>query len=272
MRLPCPQPGLARVAQFYDGHHQKRLTFSKRYEDICTEWLGGLAARPYQSLIERDQLGPHLRALVAAKFLGSYTIAKGQGGRGFVISFRPGELFFSDYNRFYRNRERGNIHFDFHADRKHVAEPLKVAYLFVEKRTRRPAAGIPYVPSKAVETAKYLLRQLSFENIPEFLDYALARAKKIHFPGEAFRATLVLRGHLHLFDVREDGPLGRPSAERLALTRRMFEVGEGSWFCELRKVYHFPKQDKWRVFTLRAGRTHRRIRIACRTGRRAQRP
>jgi hypothetical protein len=63
MRLPCPQPGLARVAQFYDGHHQKRLTFSKRYEDICTEWLGGLAARPYQSLIERDQLDSRSQAL-----------------------------------------------------------------------------------------------------------------------------------------------------------------------------------------------------------------
>ena len=85
-----------------------------------------------------------------------------------------------------------------------MAEPLKVAYLFVEKRTRRPAAGIPYVPSKAVETAKYLLRQLSFENIPEFLDYALARAKKIHFPGEAFRATLVLCGHLHYHFPKQD--------------------------------------------------------------------
>jgi hypothetical protein len=80
MRLPCPQPGLARVAQFYDGHHQKRLTFSKRYEDICTEWLGGLAARPYQSLIERDQLGPHLRAFVAANFSAPIPSPRGREG------------------------------------------------------------------------------------------------------------------------------------------------------------------------------------------------
>ena len=30
-------------ANLYDGHHKKRLTFVKRYDDICAEWLGGLA-------------------------------------------------------------------------------------------------------------------------------------------------------------------------------------------------------------------------------------
>jgi len=32
-----------------------------------------------------------------------------------------------------------------------------------------------------VETAKYLLAQISFERIPDFLDYALAEAKKTRF-------------------------------------------------------------------------------------------
>ena len=63
-------------ANHYDGHHRKRVTFAKRYDDICIEWLGGLAVRPYQSLIERDQLGPHLRQLVRAEFLASYTMPK----------------------------------------------------------------------------------------------------------------------------------------------------------------------------------------------------
>ncbi len=42
-------------------------------------------------------------------------------------------------------------------------------------------AGIPYVPSKDVETAKYLLTHVPFADIPDFLDYALAEAKKTHF-------------------------------------------------------------------------------------------
>jgi hypothetical protein len=165
----------------YDGHHQKRVTFAKRYDDICAEWLGGLAVRPYQSIIERDQLGPHLRQLVKAEFLASYTITDAKGRDGFVITFRPGSAFFADYDRFYRHRERGSVQFDFHADRQHIAEPLKVAYLFIEKRTGRASAGIPYVPSKDVETAKYLLAQIPFEDIPHFLDYALAEAKKTRF-------------------------------------------------------------------------------------------
>ena len=145
-------------AHLYDGHHQKRLTFMKRYDDICAEWLGGLAVRPYQSIIERDQLGPHLRQLVRAGFLASYTLTQAKGREGFVIAFRPGSAFFADYDRFYRHRERATIQVDFERDQQAIAEPLKVAYLFVEKRHGRPQDGIPYVSSKDVETAKYLLK------------------------------------------------------------------------------------------------------------------
>ncbi len=168
-------------ANLYDGHHRKRLTFVKRYDDICVEWLGGLVIHPYQSIIERDQLGPHLRQLVQAEFLASYTISDAKGRGGFVIAFRPGSAFFADYDRFYRRREQGSVQFDFHADRKQIAEPLKVAYLFVEKRNGHRSPGIPYVPSKDVETAKYFLAQITFEDIPDFLDYALAEAKKSNF-------------------------------------------------------------------------------------------
>jgi hypothetical protein len=168
-------------ANHYDGHHRKRLTFAKRYGDICAEWLGGLAVRPYQSIIERDQLGPHLRQLVKAEFLASYAITEAKGRGGFVITFRPGAAFFADYDRFYRSRQRGSVEFDFHTDREQIAEPLKVAYLFIEKRNGRANAGIPYVPSKDVETAKYLLARVPFADIPDFLNYALAEAKRTRF-------------------------------------------------------------------------------------------
>ena len=46
-------------ANHYDGHHKNRLSFPKRYDDICNEWLGGLTIRTSKSAIERDQLGPH---------------------------------------------------------------------------------------------------------------------------------------------------------------------------------------------------------------------
>ena len=168
-------------ANLYDGHHKKRLTFVKRYDDICAEWLGGLLVLKYRSKIEQEQLGLHLRQLVNAEFLASYQIAEAKGRTGFVITFRPGSAFFADYDRFYRHRERGSVQFDFHADRQQIAEPLKVAYLFAEKRSGRRDAGIPYVPSKDVETAKYLLTHISFEQMSDFIDYGLAQAKKTRF-------------------------------------------------------------------------------------------
>ena len=168
-------------ANLYDGHHRGRLTFSKRYDDICAEWLGGLVVLKYPSKIEQEQLGPHLRQLVKAGFLASYNITEAKGRGGFIITFRPGSAFFTDYDRFYRRRQRGSVQFDFHTDRQQIAEPLKVAYLFVEKRNGRANVGIPYVPSKDVETAKYLLTRVPFADIPDFLDYALAEAKKTRF-------------------------------------------------------------------------------------------
>jgi hypothetical protein len=211
-------------ANLYDGHHQKRLTFVKRYDDICVEWLGGLALRPYQSIIERDQLGPHLRQLVNVGFLTSYTIADAKRRSGFVITFRPGSGFFVDYDRFYRHREQGSVQLDFHADRQQIAEPLKVAYLFVEKRSGRRSAGIPYVPSKDVETAKYLLARLSFEDIPDFLDYALAEAKKTNFDVQTLGG---LKQYLSRYQERRAGRAAdkasqvRRQANDMATQRRM---------------------------------------------------
>lgn len=203
-------------ANHYDGHHRKRLTFAKRYDAICAEWLGGLAVRPYQSVIERDQLGPHLHQLVRAEFLASYNITKAKGRDGFVITFRPGSAFFTDYDRFYRRRERGSVQFDFHTDRQQIAEPLKVAYLFVEKRNGRTSAGIPYVPSKDVETAKYLLARVAFEDIPDFLDYALAEAKKTRFDVQTLGG---LKQYLSRYQERH----AQRAAAKAAQTRRTVE-------------------------------------------------
>lgn len=167
-------------ANLYDGHHRTRLSFPKRYDDLCAEWLGGLTVLQYVSKIEREQLGPHLRQLVQLGFLASYSITKSARGDGLIITFRPGATFFADYDRFYRGQNQGEIKFEFRKDQEQ-AEPLKVAYLFIEKRARQPVRDIPYVSSKEVETAKYLLKRVSFQEVSDFLDYALSEAKKTRF-------------------------------------------------------------------------------------------
>jgi hypothetical protein len=242
-------------ANLYDGHHQKRLTFVKRYDDICVEWLGGLALRPYQSLIERDQLGPHLRQLVKAEFLTSYTIADAKGRGGFVITFRPGATFFADYDRFYRHRERGSIQFDFHADRQQIAEPLKVAYLFVEKRTGHRSAGIPYVPSKDVETAKYFLARIPFEDISDFLDFALAEAKKTHFDVQTL-------GGLKQYLPRYQERLRQRAAEKATQVRRQADDKA----TQLRMEYdRFRRAEADRLFARLPAKEQAAIEAAART-------
>jgi hypothetical protein len=167
-------------ANLYDGHHKARLSFPKRYDDICQEWLGGLTVHQHKSIIEQ-QLGPHLRQLAQAGFLASYTIEKAKTREGFVITFRPGQLFFADHQRFYVTRFQGEIHWQFRKEADDSGEPLKVAYLFMQKRTGKPVDGIPYVPSKDVETARQLLAKVPFEDITSFLDFALQEAKSTKF-------------------------------------------------------------------------------------------
>jgi hypothetical protein len=205
-------------ANLYDGHHRTRLAFPKRYDDICAEWLGGLVAHKHPSIIERDQLGPHLRQLTGAGFLASYHITKAASGDGFIVTFRPGAAFFVDYDRFYRGRRQGDLQFNFHTDRSEIAEPLRVAYLFIEKRTGQPLKDIPYVSSKEVDTAKQFLARVAFAEIPDFLDYALAEARKTKFDVQTLGG---LKQYLPAyFQTRERREATRTAAQARRATER----------------------------------------------------
>ena len=98
---------------------------------------GRLTVLQYRSMIEREQLGPHLRKLCEANFLASYAITEAPWRR-LRHHVPAGRRIFHDYDRFYRGRHQGEMQFEFHNDREDVVEPLKVAYLFIEKRTGQP--------------------------------------------------------------------------------------------------------------------------------------
>lgn len=168
-------------ANLYTGVNGSRLEFQKRYDDVCREWLGGLTVHGQRSFIEGRQLGVHLKQLVSAEFLSGYDIAKAKGREGFILTFKPGRTFFEDYDRFYRRRGQADTQSDLTPDRRAIGEPLRFAYLFAEKRSGQPVASIAYVNSKDVETAKQLLSEVAFAEVPEFLDYALAAARETNF-------------------------------------------------------------------------------------------
>jgi hypothetical protein len=189
-------------ANLYTGVNRSRLTFQKQYQDICVEWLGGLSILSHKSKIIGEQLGSHLNQLVNVGFLASYEISAAKGGvrGGFILTFYPGTCFFTDYDRFYRRRQQGELQWEFHADQRETGEPLKLAHLFNEKRTGRPATSIAYVSSKDVETAKQFLTEITFEEAPAFLDFALDAASETNFDVQTLGG---LRQYLARYKARE---------------------------------------------------------------------
>ena len=168
-------------ATHYDGHHLDRIVFKKRYDDICSEWLGGITVLKHRSKILGEQMGTHLDQLVSLGFLRSYTLAPAESREGFVLTFRPGDQFKADYQTFYTRRSPGEVKFTFHDENREIGDPHRVTYLFMEKRTGRKPDATAFVSSKDVQTAKEILSHLSIEQVPEFLDYALAEAGKTRF-------------------------------------------------------------------------------------------
>ena len=167
-------------ANLHNGNNAKHLVFQKRYDDICNEWLGGLIIVEHRSKI-LDRLGSHLQGLVEENFLASYAVEKARSREGFVMTFRPGETFFEDYDRFYRQRHQSDDPKKLSLDQHKISESLKVAYLFAEKRTGQAVSSVAFVPTRDVETAKQLLAELPLGEMPAFIDFALREAKKTAF-------------------------------------------------------------------------------------------
>jgi hypothetical protein len=196
-------------ANLYDRTNPVSLAFPKRYDAICAEWLGGLNVRPHRSQIG-EQLGPHLRQLVEARFLASFDIAKAKSAPGFVLTFRPGETFFADYARFYRRRRA-------HGSTAEIGsaetgdDALRVAYLFVSKRSGREVRSIPFVTSKDRETARMLLGHVGATDMPAFFDFALAEARRTRFDIQTIGGVRqYLAGYLALKERRRGA--SRPAA------------------------------------------------------------
>jgi hypothetical protein len=204
-------------ANLYTGVNRSRLLFQKRYDDICAEWLGGLTVHRKKSLIEQQQLGPHLRQLVDLGFLSGYEITKAKDGQGFVLTVWPGKAFFDDYDRFYRRRAQGELQWEFRTDEREIGEPLKVAYLFAEKRTGQPAGSITFASSKDVETAKALLAAIGFDEIPAFLDYAVAEARTTNFDIQTLGGVRQYLSGYMAFRERRKASRARQAAEEARL-------------------------------------------------------
>ena len=138
--------------------------------------------------------------LFRSGFLTSYDIAKSKGTAGLVIGFKPGAAFFEDYNRFYRHRARSAARAAFQPGQREIGDPLKLAYLFAEKRTGQKVTSVAFVSSKDVETAKLILAEIAFDQTPAFLDFALSAARETNFDVQTLGG---LRQYLARFKARQ---------------------------------------------------------------------
>ncbi len=167
-------------ANLYDGKNEASLVLQKRYEAICTEWLGGLKVLQHKSKIVGEQLGSHLDQLTNTGFLKAYTVERAKDGEGFVLSFWPGKLFFEDYDHFYRRQGKHRPTRSQATDQRAIGDPMRVAQLFAERRDGRPLAE-GFVSSTDVSAAREILGAIPIDDIHTFLDYALNEAKKTDF-------------------------------------------------------------------------------------------
>jgi hypothetical protein len=67
---------------------------------------------------------------------------------------------------------------------------MKVAYLFLERKNKRPIAGLPYVSSGEMEKAREILANIAFEDVSSFLDYALERARTTNYDPQSLAAIV----------------------------------------------------------------------------------
>jgi hypothetical protein len=225
-------------ANLYRDAGKSGISVTKRYDDICSEWLGGLTILRYRSSIERDQLGPHLRQLREAGFLASYTLEPTSDGEGLKITFRPGPAFLSDYQRYYRRRAQGELQWEFHEERRDIQQPLQAARLFIQKRTGQTPSPFASVSEKEVETARQLIERVGFDDFGTFIDYALTEARKTNFDVQ------FLGGLKQYVDSYLDRGAAAAASRKAEAARRAKQQEE-----EERNAYeHYRRQEADRVF------------------------
>jgi hypothetical protein len=161
--------------------HEKKgrgsLRFTKDYEAICKEWLGGLKPEKYKSLILTNQLGRHLNALRATGLISRTTIEENKASTGFNLSFYPGPGFFEDYQAYYLDKKPARL------SMRTVAELEEVKALELVAYFHRKLGRIEHTRFQDHETAfaTELLAKHTEAEVRDLINYAVAEAPRTNF-------------------------------------------------------------------------------------------
>jgi hypothetical protein len=149
--------------------------FTKDYEAIRNEWLGGLKVCHYKADITK-QLGRHLDGLIATGLIRRFVIEKNRAGDGFNLTFYPGAGFFEDYEAYYSK----------HAKPQRiakVAELREVKALELVAYFHRKLGRLERTRFEDHETAfaEELLVKHTEAEVRDLIDYAVAEAPRTNW-------------------------------------------------------------------------------------------
>ena len=166
------------LSNLYQPRSSKQgLRFTKDYEKICREWLGGLKPRRYKSDIIMNQLGHHLDALTASGLLRRWSVERNKEETGYNVSFWPGKGFFTDYELYYLGHQQPRLQFKATAELRSIQKPLELVSHFHRQlghdRNRFEEHETAY--------ADELLEGHDEHEIRDLIGYALEEAKKTKF-------------------------------------------------------------------------------------------
>jgi hypothetical protein len=154
----------------------RSLKFTKDYDAIRNEWLGGLKPCHYRADIVK-QLGRHLDALIKTGLIQRFLIEKNKAGDGFNLTFFPGASFFEDYEAYYSRLAKPQRIANA-AQLREVKALELVAYFHRQlgraKRTRFADHETTY--------ADDLLATHTEAEIRDLIDYTIAEAKRTNWP------------------------------------------------------------------------------------------
>lgn len=216
-------------SNLYHPHRAKDdLRFEKDYEDVCSEWLGGLKPERYRSKILQTQLGRHFAALRATGIVRRIDIEKRAEGNGFKLVALPGGAFFEDYEEFYVRQNLPQLRFKQTAALRDIQQPIELVAHFHkllghEHRT---------FDEKETAYASNLLERHNVEDIRDLIEYAVRAAAETKFKMQLFGAlkTYVPRWeadkeHRKLERARRAAVAGCPLCDSVGYLR--FEDADG---------------------------------------------
>lgn len=167
---------------------RKNVLFEKSYEDICTEWLGGLNPYRYKSEIKR-RIGLHIDVVKQTGLLRSWSIEPMARDRGWKLVFRPGISFFRNYDRFYMTDWQPQLRFKQSSDQHNIQYPLDALSYFYKKLSGGKEIDKTVFPKTQQELALKLIDRYGYDELIELIDFTFNEARKTNFDIKTFGAV-----------------------------------------------------------------------------------